>query len=195
MTQKDYEKELVDWLRCEKAIRDVVLKQLQTSTEKSRGKKIREWLNEPITLWFLSSVILGLITWGYTQWEDNRAQQERNAISITKLDIEISSRVQKAVDRLNSAKDNVGVKDSIKILDRGSGVFGAFKDRPLESLLFELSWFVTSDEKSKIELARKAYSSLPEIQQQSSEDFNLGRSKLAEKYNNYFVIRNWQTHQ
>lgn len=197
MSQPDLKEELTNWLHTEKAIRDSVLKQLESKADKTKGQKIHEWLNESFTIWLLSSVLLGLITWGYTEWDENRAERERNQAFITRLDIEISSRLRKAVDRLEKARNQVGLRESIEMLDRGSGIFEEFEDRNLESLLLELVWLVPRDEKQDLDVTRESYHTLQQLRGSSVEEakevFEVRRSKLMDEYlNGYFSTRGWR---
>ena len=61
-------------------------------------------LNSPFVLWFLSSVVLAVISWGYAQYEaDQRKETETRSI-LRKLDSEIASRLDNLNERLVKVK-------------------------------------------------------------------------------------------
>lgn len=192
---ENLQEELIKWVRTEKAIRDLLLKQAESRPTKTRRQRFREILNESFTLWLLSSVLLGGLSWAYTEWDESRIEREANRSSIMKLDIEIASRVRRSAERFQFAHDQVGVNESIAMLDQGSGVFNEFDDRAFESLLIELGWMVPSGKKQAVESARQAIRRLqklrgpptagdidPKKMEQVRTDFFAG----------YFAIRGWQ---
>ncbi len=104
-----------DHIRLEESYRHDVRKQLEDGADKPQREKTWEFLNSAFFLWFLSSVVIGLGSFGYTLWdkqrdekqkywqtqqEENRRQHEQrvtieneNRIIRKKLDTEISSRL------------------------------------------------------------------------------------------------------
>ena len=61
---------------------------------KSAGTKLWEFLNSSFGLFLLSSVVLSLVTWMYTEVTQSIEQRVVNSEKATKLDTEISYRVQ-----------------------------------------------------------------------------------------------------
>ena len=114
--------------------------------------------NKPIVIWFLATVVVGLVSFGY-----DYVQQER-AISKTErqIDLEIAARLMHArifyfpeayaIDHVRALEDGAAGDESIlqvayggfrmfrKALDANTdfGAFPEFRDRSLESLIWEL---------------------------------------------------------
>ena len=83
-------------LRAEEEIREEVRR-------KSRGKF--SWLNQPIAIWVLSSVVLGTISFAYSKVNENAQKELRNYEQATVVRREISFRV-KQVEKLISNHDD-----------------------------------------------------------------------------------------
>ena len=163
MIKRDQDLELSEdvqrLLRAEEIFRAEVRRDL----EKERGggsdsTRFFERLNRPFTLWFLSSVILGLISFSYGMWTERRARSAENRAIVVKLDTEIDSRMRKSAHRLAVAAAPVGVRESITMLDQGTGIYPEFENRSMESLLWSLQELVPGVvEKQSVEQARAGY--------------------------------------
>jgi hypothetical protein len=88
----------------EEVYRYEVRTQLDRTGQKKGGGKIWTFVNSAFFLWFLSSVVVGIISYSYAKWDKQRElekeQRERSAIieqekiqRARKLDSEISSRL------------------------------------------------------------------------------------------------------
>src|SRR5437868_1763940 len=60
-----------------------------TLSENSAKNRIWTFLNSAIFLWILTTIVVGLLSWGYTQLQEMR----QNAEEIHKLDIEVDARL------------------------------------------------------------------------------------------------------
>ena len=142
-------------IRAEEIFRDEIQKDIQRVVPaKSNTAKFFSALNKPLALWFLSSVLLTGVGWAYTKWDETRAAQEQNRMEVMKLDIEVYGRLMRSARRLQSARNIVGLRESIEILDKSSGVFPELENRSFEGILLVLTWLVPEEEKADIENAR-----------------------------------------
>ena len=101
--EDELEENLKNWPVKEAAVKEVILTKLSEETEQTKGQKFWSFLNQSFTLWLLSSLFVGGISWGYTEWQESFSERQRTLVTIERLDIEIASRVTTALGRLNSA--------------------------------------------------------------------------------------------
>lgn len=80
-------------LRSEEIFRDEVRKELEAARKNSRPV-IPPVLNQPFVLWFLSSVLLGLLTFSYKQWRESQDVRATNEAYAQDLALEIRFRVR-----------------------------------------------------------------------------------------------------
>jgi len=59
-----------------------------------RQSKVWEFLNSNFGLFIMSSIVVSFMTWSYTQWTDSLEKKQELSEKVTKLDTEISYRVQ-----------------------------------------------------------------------------------------------------
>jgi hypothetical protein len=94
--------------------------------ETKLGEKVWAFMNSAFFLWFLSSVVLGVISFSYAKWDKQRGlereQRERAALAerenaqvAKKLDAEISSRLNYFV-----LSQNISLVDEVAILETGN---------------------------------------------------------------------------
>jgi hypothetical protein len=177
-------------IRAEEVFRKEVQRELRP--EESWPIKVSALLNKPLTLWLLSSVFLGGLSWAYANWEEHRAARAETRAETRKLDIEVDGRLRRASTRLESAQNTVGLRDAIEMLDEGTGIFPELENRSLEGLLTQLTWLVPDEEKSKLENARKAYNELQQIRATGSDDAAEIIARVKRDYfNGYLGIREW----
>jgi hypothetical protein len=158
-------------------VRDLLDK--TNSLKAKKGGKVWALVNSAFFLWFLSSVVLGIISFLYARWDKQRAfereQRERAAIvereniqTARKLDAEISSRLTYFVTSqeimLTKYLDNtydIGARlseEGIKSLDDPDApgykiyVYPEYANRSLRSLLLELKEVVPQQDRSEIDL-------------------------------------------
>jgi hypothetical protein len=150
-------------IRAEEIFRQGVKEELAARTAGSRETTLLDRLNQPITLWFLSSIVLGAISFAYAHWEGARAAAVTRQTEITKLDVEISGRISRSASRLESARNHVGLREAVQMLDEGSGVFPELSERSFEGILLALSWLVSEEERDALGAARQSYDELQEL--------------------------------
>jgi hypothetical protein len=182
-------------VRAEEIFRSEVRSQLANRERPSRGARLLEFLNQPVILWLLSSVVVGLISWQYTRWEERQAQQRQIQAEVRNLDLEIHGRLRRAADRLLNARNVVGVREAIRMLDEPSGMFVDLGQRNMENLLVSLVWLIPEGETASLEAARTGYQDLqqiaarPEEGQDVSQTIELVRTKYLD---GAFAIRRWR---
>jgi hypothetical protein len=137
--------------------------------KKSRWQDISTFINSAFFLWFLSSVIIGFISFSYTVWqkqreEERRLYEQKQTIEreVKRLDAEISSRLN-YVNSLIMSQDPLLIEPTSvsgflaleKPLEAKYpvNVFPEYSNRTLQSLLWDLSRAVPEAEKWEIEKA------------------------------------------
>jgi hypothetical protein len=81
-------------IRLEEEYRLNIRRELESATVgKTRQSKTWALLNSSFALWFLSTIVLGLITWAYSSYTNRLAGQSAEAERIRHLDLEISGRI------------------------------------------------------------------------------------------------------
>ena len=192
-TELQLTEEIRQRIRAEEIFRTEVQKELaKTSGLQSRTSRVFGVLNKPLALWFLSSVVLGLVGWAYAQWEEGRATRDENRAEIVRLDIEMFDRLQRCRARLAFAKNSVGLREAIEMLDEGSGIFPEFDNRSFAGLLLPLNWLVPEEEKAAIESARDGYQRLHEFRNIPENDAVDTIALVKRDYlDKAFAIRKW----
>jgi hypothetical protein len=145
----------------EEIFRDEVRKSLigKKEANSSVRTKVWEYLNTNFTIWFLSTVVLGLAGWGYAKWQTS----VQNADQIYKLDSEITARITSyerlvenrykvyAKDPTNSPQTPLAPANDLLLAPNEKMVQPEFANRNLKSLLFELKGRVPESQKPEID--------------------------------------------
>ena len=106
------------------------------------------FLNSSFGLFFLSSIVLSLVTWSYTELSHTIQQRSANAQSVTKLNTEIDYRIRLIENYFNSEcseHSNVSEKtfsDIRNIYNAGpkyQSIFPENKQKQLHLLIWEMS--------------------------------------------------------
>lgn len=182
-------------VRAEEIFRAEIRSRLENKQPPGRGARLLGFLNQPVILWLLSSVVVGLISWQYTRWEERQSQQRQAQAEIRNLDLEIRGRLQRAAGRLSSAKNMVGVRETIRMLDEPSGMFVELGQRNMENLLVSLTWLLPEGQATALDGARTGYRDLQRIaaQPEESQDINQTIELVRTKYlDDRFAIRRWR---
>jgi hypothetical protein len=138
-----------------------VRQKLEAGSKKSKVERVWPYLNGAFSLWVLSAVVAGVISWSYTEWKkQDEAERERASIQ-KKLDAEISSRLAYA-HTLTFQKGVVpdAVGDTLIVLEKPSegkypvSVFPDFANRSLRALLWELHQILPDDAPDKQDVER-----------------------------------------
>jgi len=62
--------------------------------KRSDEKSFLSILNQPIMIWLLSTVVVGLVTFGYNKLSDNSRKQSTVYERVLEIDVELSSRIR-----------------------------------------------------------------------------------------------------
>ena len=178
-------------IKAEEVFRQAVRDSLRATP--TRSARMLRTFNQPIVLWFLSTVVISLVGWGYSQWQDARADEELDRTEQRKLDLEIYSRLEHARNRLDSARNMTGVREAISMLDEGGRILPEFRDQSFESLLMMLIWLAPDADRVAIEQAQTGYRELnrlvanaPPDVRELIDDVRLGY------FDGVFAIRSWR---
>ncbi len=161
-------------IRLEEIYRQELRQQLKPIS--SRRERTLAFLNSAFFLWFLSTVLIGTVSFLYTRWDGRREalrreyeqkrqfDVERNTTT-SKLDTEIASRlrfVNGLIETENSFPQQSTLVQSVLILEKPSAmaypvnVFPEYSNRSFQSLLWELIQIAPDDQKKKeLEIAFK----------------------------------------
>ncbi len=151
-----------DHIWAEERYRREVQDQLNQEREgKGRSAKLWKFLNSSFGIWLLATVAVGALSWGYTKWEAARAAEALFKSSITKLDIEINSRLQGICDGLST---NTEGSDAFRfhhlVQGKEFSVYAEFKERDVRPLMIELSYMVPENQRPEIANALRALAQL-----------------------------------
>ena len=86
-----------------------------------------------------------MFTWSYSQWQANQARENEDRLQARRLHLEVVTRVRSVFNLLDNAQNAEHFFAAISILDNpklgnfSSSVFPEFRNRPVRSLLWELS--------------------------------------------------------
>jgi hypothetical protein len=163
----------------------------------SRKKRIWDLLNSSFVLWFLSTLVIGLFGWMYSNYQERAKADNQKKELIRKLDTEINNRLQDTNYYLYGLKATAGNKNTsdlpilspisvfertIKRLDGIEaesnrplvGVYPEYKERGFVSLVIELKSVVEEDEQDKLETVISSFGS---FRQRISEEQGSNISK------------------
>lgn len=138
--------EVKQQIRLEELYRDEVRRELNTK----KKNKYWEFINSSFGIWLLSSVVIALITWGYTQISQSIADSRKNRTELRKYDIEIEGRFQILKSRLQNLQQNANYFDAIMDFSSGNNgiIFNEYRGKGVRSLLLE-QFILTSGKKEK----------------------------------------------
>lgn len=162
----------------------------------SKKKKLWTVLNSSFALWFMSTIIVGVISFSYAAWdksgeekrrsdEESRTVEREKTLATRKLDTEISSRLYYFSQLLDIEETGISVTPLLvlnnpSIAEYPINVFPEFEKRTLQSLLWELVQVVPESEKDEIKNAyeqAKTLSSLSLLEQH----MKAGNARVEEK--------------
>lgn len=145
--------------------------------EQSNSKVIWKVINSPFFLWFLSSIVIGLITFGYSSYISYQTRSNDNHLTIQKLDLEMKSRLRFFANKVK-AESYTTLSDGFSATNLAEAmlslevpeiqkfpihIFPEYKQRNLRSLVWELHMRVPMDEKSQLAIALEALFDLRRI--------------------------------
>ncbi len=154
---------------------EIYRNEIQTSLECQRFKWLKI-VNAPITIFLMSSILISLVTWIYSNWEKSNIKSQKNSEQVLFLETEIEYRLNhiKAIN-----KDNVQGSNKLLIAHRatrgglGTGwLLPKFKDHSLIALASLLEKSIRNKNKDKYKKFREnslAWSELLNLTGHSSD--------------------------
>lgn len=192
----DSEKEKI---KHEEIFRLEIQKTLETQTKNlTFGRKIWKLLNTSFALWFLSTVIVGLVTLSYSSFKSTEEKKTANLELERKLNLEISFRLQNSIIYIHSLEKDI--KDSTlyfskggvakRVLEKINNVGSEytspeFKERNFISLLYELRSITNNNQLAELVKSIDGYKRIYNISIKEFETFD--DDKLSEKKFNEVV--------
>jgi len=150
---------------------------------KSNENKLWDFLNSNFGIWLLSSVVLGLITWGYTKISSSIAENSKNKTEIIKHIYEVNSRLDTYIKRMSNPKlssDYYYSNDCIingQCQDNNISIFPEYSNKNIQALLVELSILVPSGKKKNI------YNAIEELKELNKNKIQLNQNMTKGEYN------------
>jgi hypothetical protein len=132
--------------------------------------KLSTWqlLNSPFTIWFLSSIVLASLSWGYSKWKTIEETKKENKEFIARLDYEIYNRIQYVeltyktllTNDSNDEAKRIVINNFITSPSISWVLYYGFKDRNFKSLLIELHEKLPDVEKASLKKAISLFDNL-----------------------------------
>lgn len=191
--------------------------QQQLTNERKKDSRLWNIINSAFFLWFMSTIIVGVISVSYSNFVKNREDQRRKEeaaqiieqekrVAARKIDAEVSNRLYYFA-QLSKFKEHDAPTNAIFILEKPSSVdypvsvFPEFANRNLQSLLWELLQVVPESEKKEVDLAYKQAQQLSSmfLSENSLIAFNSNlpdfRSSLVKKFHSDAINNLFGEHQ
>jgi hypothetical protein len=142
----------------QRSLRKLSLSQSRPRAQTER-KSLWDLLNSGFVLFLMSSVVLGLFSFGYSQWRDYRNRQQKS----DQLNLEIALRLQ-AADKMCSGGENKRYSNLVNVNQVIDGdpkssfyvrkpLFNEFQNKSLTTLLWQLYLLVPASERDGIKRA------------------------------------------
>jgi hypothetical protein len=120
------------------------------------SKTLWDLLNSSFVLFLLSSVFLGLLSFGYGQWRDHKNRQQKSE----QLNLEIAWRLQ-AIDAMCSGPDNKRYSNLVNVDKVLNGdpkssfyvrkpIFTEYQNKSISALLWQLYLVVPSTDRNEL---------------------------------------------
>ncbi|MBV9928532.1 MAG: hypothetical protein JOZ96_26185 [Acidobacteria bacterium] len=168
-------------IREEEVYRQEVRRELEAEKPgPSGGQRLWEVFNKPLVLWFLSTILVGFISWMYASREAQNKELSQRTEAIRKLDREIRNRVGGSLKYLDKPQQGhqplppYDVFDGVLLsLDKNNGEYAAslypeYKDKGFQALVTDLKGLVGDDEQADLEKALATYDELKNSRAESS---------------------------
>ncbi len=135
----------------------------------NHSSSCRAWrfLNSPLGIWVLSSIVVGVLSVLYTRWENHKTKIGELQAVIHKLDTEIIGRIDLMDSTLkDEGLDEIDFGETIRFayseaMDRG--VFGDLQKCSLRGLILQLNALVPRSEKKDVRNALDAIERLKQL--------------------------------
>ena len=125
---------------------------------KSRNQVLAVF-NSPIVIWLLSTVIVGSISYLYTERQNEYAENQIKTENIRRLDDEITARLDecdRVTWRIDLANDSTLAKKIPErvfgIPEKGRVIYEEYSNRTLRSLMYELAGLLKDDHDAQLQV-------------------------------------------
>ncbi len=146
-------------IRAEEIFRFEVRKGIEhQEPEPSKWRQVCGFLNSTFGNFVCVAIVVPLFIWLFSAIQSNYAMTRVTEDLVRRLDTEISFRLRSYWYKLEKASTRAEVGEFVKSLDAEKWVFPEFSDRPMVSLMTELSRLIPEDRKADVEKARDALS-------------------------------------
>jgi hypothetical protein len=173
-------------IRAEEIFRSEVRRELEAKKRQLRGWQ-RAWslANTSFGIWFLSTIVIGLVTWSYSSVQEHARTNERKAETVRKLDTELTGRIHGALVQLEALRRRLEGKaydatrsetfaTAVQALDSANSIYPEYRSRSFSSLVLELGLLVPIDEQASLRVAAAAYEELKFVSQSGNRSGRLG---------------------
>ena len=198
----------------EEIIRDIVHKVRNEMKPAPKSNKAWKLLNSAFALWFLSSVLIAGVSWGYANWNEKNNNLILKTEKIKKLDDEISYRLDAGNENLPEYPDqsfvnawclspstfslkpqlfptntisSIANNNEPQQWDNGRYIFPEFKDRSIFSLVWELLRLVPNNEKKPIIKAQKLLQDM-----KGSVSLTIDKKMTTKVFLSKIIIERWK---
>lgn len=152
-------------IKAEELLRIQIRKEIDPPT--TNKKSFLDFLNSTLGIWVLSSVALSLITWGYTQWTENKKKDVERDQTIAEMDAEISNRIIDLEMKLVQAKSIAQLESEVVVFTNyysgNPQTVNKFESYSVRSLMTNLAQIVDNNSKSEIKKALRALVKLKNV--------------------------------
>ncbi|MTH14435.1 hypothetical protein [Flavobacterium sp. LC2016-01] len=152
-------------IREEESYKFELRKYFEKKNEKTWKEKLWLFLNSAFGLWLLSTIVFSIIVNSYANFKENNTKAAIKNETVRKLEIEISNKIQyfkarieenkkeitKSLNNLNNNEStytaplNPTIKEILTETEKNADIFPEYKDRTLQSLIFELDQLSEKD--------------------------------------------------
>jgi hypothetical protein len=120
---------------------------IKKEKKKEFPEKLWDFFNTSLGIWALTTIVVGLLTWGYTKWQVSN----QNGEQIFKLDTEIESRLDAALRDLKTLKKGelkppFYLANKLLLPSSDNTIHSEFSNRTLKSLFYELQGRLPKDD-------------------------------------------------
>lgn len=175
-------------IREEELLRADILRELEAARQDRKSRKEKAWalLNTGFALWFLSTVLVGIVTFTYSRFDSNQKERLRQRAVRDQLDQEIAARLMSSSQSLDALakrleggsliSSRASIYDSVlRSLGSDGGIFKEYDDRNFPSLAFALQPLVSPKEAKEIAGAILAYQQLRQVSESGSSHGAIGQ--------------------
>jgi hypothetical protein len=198
-----------DKIRSEEIYRAEVIKEIKTQSERPQTRMDKFWeiLNKPFVLWALSSILLGLFSWGFTTYQANAVKERERETKISMLDVEIANRIEFATALIGNPTDNdsklIGISMLTGTFEKNVelyNTFPEFKLRTTYSLVWELNSLLPRNEKASFRSVFNGYKIIRHyfnehamgIDRDTSQNTTASSDTLVKLINDSMLLQRWK---